>query len=458
MASGWKGMALCIGWLGLAGLAGAQPLATGMLPPAAPFAAPAPAIQGMASDPNAKAPAQPAAPGLPTLPGFVPPPPQTGFGEGMGEPAGPHNAFEDKDKPNIPPEQFHISMDYLYWFYAKQPVPITVTTGSFNDLVPGALGQPNTRVAVGGNLSVNEGHNGGQLTLAYDFDPLRTLGIEVRGFIMEDKVGSLTFGGDGLVGSLAISRPFFNANLNTNDADPVALPSVMSGRVEFRELTHFYGGESNLRWNCWQNPLTCTRVAVLLGGRYLNLDQNLTINDSRVDLPGLGVVGNTYAFQDNFSTQNRFYGGQLGLETEWRLGPFVVTLVGKSAVGPQDMKSNISGATRITEPGGVVTTANDRAVLVQPSNAGERTFHDIGFVQAGDLIVGCDINDNIRVSLGYSFLYWTDVLRPGNQIDTTVNIQALQVFDQIGPARPTATNTRSDFWAQGLTASLMLSF
>src|SRR5262249_42939276 len=153
---------------------------------------------------------------------------------------------------------------------------------------------------------------------------------------------------------------------------------------------------------------------MLIGPRYLNLDQKLIINDSRQDLPGLGNPGNSFFFQDNFTTYNRFYGGQVGLEGECRIGCFVLTLTGKVAVGENDMISKISGNTIITEPDGTVTTSNTRAVLVQPSNVGEQHLKKIGVIPAGEAYVGYDFNEYVRLSIGYSFIYWFDILRPGN--------------------------------------------
>src|SRR5262249_8855823 len=148
----------------------------------------------------------------------------------------------------------------------------------------------------------------------------------------------------------------------------VALPGIMSGRVDVQTLTRFFGAESNFRYCWWDSGAIMNRYTMLIGPRYLNLDQKLIINDSRQDLPGLGNPGNSFFFQDNFTTYTRFYGGQVGLEGECRIGCFVLTLTGKVAVGENDMISKISGNTIITEPDGTVTTSNTRAVLVQPSN------------------------------------------------------------------------------------------
>jgi hypothetical protein len=56
------------------------------------------------------------------------------------------------------------------------------------------------------------------------------------------------------------------------------------------------------------------------------------------------------------------------------------------------------------------------------------------------------------------------VVRPGDQIDHTVNITQNAILDPngvgklIGPAQPNALFNRTDFWALGLNFGLIFSF
>ena len=72
--------------------------------------------------------------------------------------------------------------------------------------------------------------------------------------------------------------------------------------------------------------------------------------------------------------------------------------------------------------------------------------------------VGYQINPLWRVFVGYNFLYLSDVVRPGNQIDRVVNTTQLpSVLGPgmlVGPARPTFVMKGTDFWAQGLSVGL----
>ena len=67
------------------------------------------------------------------------------------------------------------------------------------------------------------------------------------------------------------------------------------------------------------------------------------------------------------------------------------------------------------------------------------------------LQLGVDVTSHWRVFVGYNFLYLSDVIRPGNQIDRTVNLAQLTGLGLLGgPARPTPVFNHNDFWAQGI--------
>src|SRR5262249_13233310 len=129
----------------------------------------------------------------------------------------------------------------------------------------------------------------------------------------------------------------------------------------------------------------------------------------------------------------------------------------KVAMGSTSQTQDITASSEITQPNGTVSSGSNRALLVQPSNAGHRTREAFSVVPEAMLRVEYLFNDYVRIGLGYQFLYWYGVARPGN-IDRAINIQALQPFDQVGPARPSPQFSTTGFWAQGLSASLMFSF
>jgi hypothetical protein len=410
--------------------------------PASPFVAPPPG--------TGPAPQQPVA--YPPAPaGFNPnQPPPIGFVDGPIEPRTP-SAVE------IQPS-WHVGLEYLGWVTSKQQTPALVTSGPVTDPNPAALGQPDTKIVLGGNDLSGNFHSGVRLNLGYDLDADHTWQIGGSYFILEERTGQDGITGNGAPGSNVLARPFYNANAGQQDADPISVPGTMKGTFTADTPLRFNGGDLNIRWLALDSGATGARVAFLAGFRYLSLDEKLLIGENLVDLPGLGAAGNQYMLHENFTTYDRFYGGQVGCDYEYRFGMFYVDALAKLGIGPTDETIAASANSRIIEPTTVVTS-NNRALLVQPSNNGKYNRTEFSVVPEVGLTFGLQFNEYLSLGVGYNFLYWNQVARPGKSVDTTINIQALQAFDQIGPARPALTNAgTTDFWAQGFSLSMQVNF
>ncbi|HET7719587.1 MAG TPA: BBP7 family outer membrane beta-barrel protein, partial [Acidimicrobiales bacterium] len=63
---------------------------------------------------------------------------------------------------------------------------------------------------------------------------------------------------------------------------------------------------------------------------------------------------------------------------------------------------------------------------------------------------------------GYTVLYWSSVVRPGDQVDLLVNASQipsnLLPTGLVGPARPAVLFRDTDFWAQGVNLSLEVRY
>jgi hypothetical protein len=57
-----------------------------------------------------------------------------------------------------------------------------------------------------------------------------------------------------------------------------------------------------------------------------------------------------------------------------------------------------------------------------------------------------------RLTVGYTFIYWSDVLRPGDQIDPRVGESP-----ELGE-HPAFRFNRGDFWVQGINLGLVREF
>ncbi len=455
MSKRWLGMVFLAGWLGVSASARAQypaPPASGDVPPHAFDDAPP---HGMAG-PGA-APAQGAPPFCPPLPP-VPPP--------VDGPYPPPEAVPDNGFSNVHPDQatrsprFYLGVDYLLLWVRKDQVPPLATTGSLNDLVPAAIGQPSTKFLMGPGGIGEPSSSGARVTTMYWFDQDHTFGVDANGIWLSDASRSAVVGGNGDPSGVVIARPFFNINAGTEDADPINVPGAQAGRLAVELTRTLYGGDANLRCSQCIDCGPFTRVTFLAGGRVMYLNENLLFTDSIHELPDTtGAPGNDYFLHDNFKTYNTFYGGQLGLESEARVGPIVFTLTGKAAVGMTHEVVRTAGDTTVTEPDGTVTYDPTRGLLVQPSNLGRVSRDRLAVLPEAIATLAWEFNEHLRISVGYNFLWWSSVARPGESIDRTVNVGAVGDVGQLGTAlRPALDVHSTGIWMQGVSAGLLFSY
>lgn len=338
--------------------------------------------------------------------------------------------------------RFYGGVEYLYWWVRGQPIPPLVTTGSLNDSLPGALGQANTSVLFGGNTVGSSPRSGLRGTVGWWFTDDHALGIEATVFGLENKGSGFSATS---FGSPVLTRPFVDATTGAQSVELVAAPGVLAGTVSASTSSQFYGAEVNLRRN-----LCCGcdwYVDGLLGFRYLGLKESVSIDENlTVLMPG----GGGFLVHDRFGTRNNFYGTQLGAYGEYRWGRFSLGVKGAVALGTTEQIVDISGSTRITSPGS--NPANfPGGLLTQTTNIGRHTRDVFGVVPEVGLNLGYQWTDHIRTFVGYNFIYWNSVARPGNQIDPGVNPNLLPPVIGGGPNRPAFHFSGSEFWAQGVT-------
>lgn len=76
------------------------------------------------------------------------------------------------------------------------------------------------------------------------------------------------------------------------------------------------------------------------------------------------------------------------------------------------------------------------------------------------LKIGYALTPRLRVTLGYDFLYYSNVLRPSEQIDR--NVPKGQTFRQASPVISTITPSHkfqtTDFFAHGFSLGMELRF
>jgi hypothetical protein len=206
---------------------------------------------------------------------------------------------------------------------------------------------------------------------------------------------------------------------------------------------------------------TSARLDGLLGFRYLNYKEELSITETFMRTPGspmdVGAPALAGTITDRFRTENNFYGGQIGLTGEVRRGRWFVDSRATIAFGTVNQSAEITGGQSLVFPNGI--SQSQGGLLALPgANIGHFNQNKFTVLPEVGLNLGYHITPNFRVFAGYNFLYLSSVLRPTGVIDTAVDAARIPNFPLPGsPAvlagapHPSPVFHSTDFWAQGIS-------
>lgn len=387
------------------------------------------------------------------------------------------------DLPSVPFGATHEALAYPYlgwmrleallWWVKDGPIAEPLLTTGRPVVAGGAtLGQPGTTVVIGAAEHDYGMFFGSRLSWGFWFNPAQTCGLEVSGFLLERRAVLLNAESDA-GGSPVLARPFIDATTGEERAAFVTFPNRFVGGLGVSLTDHLWGVETNLLatvagggvprharrfpWGEW-------RLGALAGFRYLDLREDLNIQQvSRVVGTGVASFGGQNVrppsilfLNEVFAARTQFYGGQVGGKLEWVHGALFVDVLGKVAVGGCHEVITINGASGLdrnpASPGGLRIL--EGALLATSTNIGRQGTERLCVVPALDVTAGWQWGAHVRLSVGYSLLYWSRVVRPGEQLDRTVNLTQVPIHPSfgplVGPARPAPRFVESDFWAQGL--------
>jgi hypothetical protein len=359
--------------------------------------------------------------------------------------------------------RFFGRVEYLLWWTEGFNTPPLITTSSAGTAQAdaGILGLPTTTVLLGGDSLLDPMRHGLRATAGVWIDRYATTGIQASAFglLTEDT----SFSADSATFPI-LARPFFNVEpgFEGPDAELIAYPGLFVGQIDVEAESRLFGGEIFARHRLCKDCLL--RVDALGGFRYAQLDDRLQISDSRTVVgPGAGVaIGTTFSEIDVFETRNQFYGGELGFIAELHRCPFFVEASLKLALGVNQSRTQIAGQSTATVPvpgGPPVVVVTPAGLLAQSTNIGTYVDDDdFAVIPEVGLTVGYDITPRLRVVAGYTFMYWTGVVRAGDQIDATLNLSQLAPGGLVGAPRPEFRRVTDDMWVQGLSVGLDFRF
>ncbi len=438
-------------WAGLltsAGLALGQAAPGPGVPPAplppAPMAAPLPPPPG--------------GPPVPVLPGPGPegPPPVAAgpWVEGPGLPVSNSRVF--------------VNLEYLHWWFKDSPLPLPLvtTTTDLNSQPLAGIGQDATSVLVGNRGLDTGSHEGARFTGGFWFDNRQMLGVEGGYFFLASHTNTRAASSSGLDGSPVLAVPFFDADAGAESSFPLANPGSLAGSAFLSLTSRMQGAEINGVVETLSGGLV--RCQVLVGFRFLELRENLSFATASLGIQDPTVAGSNNGqvlyTRDQFDNLNRFFGGQVGTRFEVVRGNLSLNAWGKVALGNMYQVATVNGSATTNffnaPAGGPFTGVPTQdfpgaGIFAQASNIGRTTANQLTVVPELNVSLGYQLTRGVRAFIGYDFLYVSSVIRPGNQIDRSINVsQTLQ--SAIAGNTPTAGTlpainlAASDFWAQGI--------
>jgi hypothetical protein len=357
-----------------------------------------------------------------------------------------------------------VSADYLVWWVKNGPVSTPLlTTGPAAGL--GVLGAVGTR-PVGEDRFNYGAFSGLRLGAGVWLDEERTVGFEASGFLLEQRSDGFDVA-SAPNGFPVLGRPFLDPFAAGQSVRLLALPGAGAGTFTATSSSRLWGVSADPVLRLWGGD--ANHLDLLGGFRFLSLEEGLEVGDTATlldeatgsfDAVGFTAPGATRVV-DRFDTRNHFYAGEVGGRAGFTRGNLVVDLTGKLALGVNDEtilvdgRSTLAGATPVpvTAPGGL---------LAASSNVGKTDRNEFAVVPEASVRVGYRVSDQVSLHAGYSVLYLSRAVRPGDQIDPVVSSTQVPTSPNFALpfalARPAVPFTASDFWAQGLNFGMSLRF
>ena len=337
------------------------------------------------------------------------------------------------------------------WFKAS-PTPVPIITDD-------VYGLPTTNVLLGGGTLDTNPNPGFRITGTYVIGG--RWGLEAVGFYVPSRTTSRGISSNGTLESIDLLVPFFNVTENEEGVSPVSFSPIWAGTAEETLTNNLGGGELNATWALSsQGPW---RIDLVGGFRYVQLREKYTITTTSPNIPPFpSDIWNT---TDQFDARNRFYGAQVGVRAYYEQGPWVGSGVAKLALGTMQQTASVSGNLETNDFNDFGPAENfPGGYFALPTNSGDHSQNRFAVVPEVGLSLGYRITPAATLYVGYTFLYASNVARPGEQINRNINPTYSLAYGgdppvtPVGAAQPTFSFNTTDFWAQSLTLGLSVRF
>jgi hypothetical protein len=362
------------------------------------------------------------------------------------------------------PQDGWFSADYLLWSQKGMFLPPLVTRGATRQTNP-ALGT----IVYGDSDDYLEGSlNGLRLNFGFWLDRCHEWSIAADYFGWDQISENASFRSNNVN---SFGRPFFDvtaggvrrANLIDFNGEINGTPIAVSGSFDIEATSELHSGGFQFRRffaansGCgdtvfYRLPAAYrSRTDLGIGYRYTQLDESLTmVSNTRttVPVPAAGTLLTT----DEFTTQTQFNGFDFGIFYTRQRGLWNLDLRGKFGLGVNRQTVLIDGSTT-RDLDNIATDPETRpgGLLALSTNMGDRSRDRFSVLPEFGVDLGYQLTPRLRAKVGYTFMYWSNVVRPGDQIDLDIDARLVPFGPGSTSTRPAFQFNETDYWAQGVS-------
>ena len=358
--------------------------------------------------------------------------------------------------------------DYqLSWLRGQRTQPLVTSSGSSVPLASaGVVGLNTTTVLLGGASAWDTSPSSGfRLNTGRWLD--NCWGVEVGGFLLENRANIFGAASDGSANSFALARPFTDSATGTQQAAVIALAGSEAGSISALTRAQMWGAEGNFVFR--EEPGRFFQTQLRAGVRYIDYDDSILIQSTSTPLGVVSIPFNgnlqvtnpdSVRVTDSFRTHNQFLGGQVGFDTSWRLGRLVFDLDAKLALGDTRQEVTVNGTSE-TISGGRTTNLVQGGLLANSSNIGSYSRDAFSVIPEIELKVEYRFSPTLSLFASYDALIWGDVATAGEQVPTTVDVTRVptnRFFGSAGGVNPGFTMGHGNFVSQSMQLGVILKF
>jgi hypothetical protein len=350
------------------------------------------------------------------------------------------------------PTRGWFTAETLLWFSDNINSPALVTSAD-QGVLPVA-GNAGVTTEVGGEDGINMGLLPGyRLSAGRYFGDCDQYGIGGRVYGIYTKDEGFQGASNG---STSLGVPFFNMNLAPPDNDAFLVSHttggltsdtglVSTGAVAAGAELDMVGADSSLYVLLGKSQ--DHRVDMLAGYTFNRLKSKAGVETESTNwFTGDGIPnGTVFETSDLFATNNVFHGAHLGVLSTVSHERVNFSTMARVSFGNMRQTSDVSGST-VTSFGGVSDT-DVGGIFAQQSNIGTQQRDRFAFIPEMALKLGYAPRENVELTVGYTFMYWSSVAMAGDQMDPSIDLT------QVGGAMGTRPESRFDdggFWMQGV--------